>query len=174
VHLLARDADPTALNNAAGASVLGRVDNDVDAAAVLFGLLGHRFGVRNVEWDDLYAFDSTQRVHARKRFPRLGDADEHDAGADLAIAWPTGVQPSVIRTRRNVGSQVISRSCGSSCMCGVSLSGKAITTGAPLLSSFSSSRARPPSLRSPCRCATNTGPTSSSTVPTRHGVRSRK
>ena len=50
-------------------------------------------------------------------------------------AWPTAVLPSVTSTLRNFGSQPISRSIGSSAMCGVSLSGKAISTAWPARSS---------------------------------------
>ena len=60
----------------------------------------------------------------------------------FAIAWPTAVRPSVISTRRNFGSQVISRRCGSSAMFSVSFPGSAIATAEPLRSSLNSSRTR--------------------------------
>jgi hypothetical protein len=44
------------------------------------------------------------------------------------IAWPTADFASVTSTLRNFGSQVISRSCGSSLMFGVSREGNATST----------------------------------------------
>ena len=79
-------------------------------------------------------------VQPGKRLPGVGDADEHDRRAGIGKgfrhAWPTAVRPSVTSTRRNFGSQVISRRCGSSAMFGVSFSGSAMATAEPLLSSL--------------------------------------
>jgi len=83
VHFLACDRQAVPLHDAAGPHVLGGVDDNVDAAAVLLGLLGARFGIGDVERHDLDFLDLAQRVLAGERLPRIGDADEHDVGAGL-------------------------------------------------------------------------------------------
>ena len=45
VHFLARDHESAAVCDAAGAHMLGGVDDDIDAAAILLGLLGDGLGV---------------------------------------------------------------------------------------------------------------------------------
>ena len=92
-----------------------------------------------------------------------------------ASAWPTAVRPSVTRTLRNFGSQVISRNCLSSAMFDTSFSGKPTSTAIPALSRRASTRTRAGgAATSPCRCTTTVGPASSRTIPRRHGSRSRK
>ncbi len=66
-----------------GAHMLGGVDDNIDAAAVLLGLLGHQLGVGDIERHDLDTLDLAQRLLPRKRLPRIGDADEDDIGAGL-------------------------------------------------------------------------------------------
>ena len=71
---------------------------------------------------------AAQALEARRFLPRLGIAgpDQIGAGRDDALRPAPGrarVLASVIRILRNFGSQVISRSCRSSAMFGVSFSG---------------------------------------------------
>ena len=129
VDFLAGDGQTLALDHAARTDVLGRVDQDVDAGAVLAARCSStETRVGDVERHDLDALDPPQRILAGKRLPRIGEADEHDgcAASDkaLAIAWPTALRPSVISTRRNFGSQVSSRHCGSSACWRVSCAGR--------------------------------------------------
>ena len=90
-------------------------------------------------------------------------------------AWPSCDLASVIKTLRNFGSQVISRSWRSSAMLAVSFSGIATKAACPARSRLARTRTRDGAgAQSPCRWATTTGPQSSFTMPSRHGMRSRK
>ena len=60
--------------------MLRRVDDDVDAPAVLFGELGHRLRVCYIERHDLDAVNFVQLVHAGERLPRVSDTNKYDRG----------------------------------------------------------------------------------------------
>ena len=81
IHLLACDRQAVTVHHAAGADMLRRVDDDVDARAVLLGLLGDGFGIGHVERHDLDPLDLAKRVEAGKRLPGIGETDKHDRGA---------------------------------------------------------------------------------------------
>ncbi len=58
--------------------MLGGVDQYVDACTVLLGEFSHRLRVGQIERHDVDALDLAQRVHAGKRFPRVGDTNKYD------------------------------------------------------------------------------------------------
>ena len=66
------------LDDSARARVLGGVDQNIDAPAVLLGELGYRLRVGHIERYDLDTFDLAQRLHAGERLPRVGDTNKQD------------------------------------------------------------------------------------------------
>src|ERR1700735_3241956 len=76
VDLFARHRQPVTIDDTAGAHMFRGINNDVDTRAVLLGLLGDGFGVCQIQRHDLDALDLAPRIEARKRLPRIGNADK--------------------------------------------------------------------------------------------------
>ena len=77
VHLFPSDGQAVTVDDAADAGMFGGVDQDIDAMRDFSSHVGHRLAVGDIQGNDLDVWDGAQSCFSWKRFPGIGDANEH-------------------------------------------------------------------------------------------------